>query len=133
MNGPDPRFYEAMPFARTLGIELLEASREIVRARLAWSEERCTTGGALHGGALMALADSSGGMCAFLNLPESAAGTTTVTSSTSFMRAVRSVYAEAASRPAHIGRTIVVIETEVRDADGRMAARCTQSQLVMHE
>ena len=132
-SAPDPErlFYESMPFARTLGIELVEAGDDQVRARLGWAAERCTSGGVLHGGVLMALADSTGAMCAFLHLPEGATGTTTVESKTNFFRAVRAGDVEATSRPLHVGRSVIVVETELRDDEGRLAAKVTQSQLVL--
>ena len=77
-----------MPFAVTLGIELDAASAAEVRGRLAWSPERCTAGGILHGGVLMALADSLGGICAYLNLPPGGR-TATISSSSVFLRGVR--------------------------------------------
>lgn len=120
-----------MPLARTLGIETVTAEPDEVRARLDWKDALCTTGGVLHGGALMALADSTGGTCAFLNLPEGAVGTTTIESKTNFLRAVRSGHVESVSRPLHKGRTILVIETDVIDADQRLVARVTQSQAVL--
>lgn len=80
---------EVMPFAQLIGIELLQASPELVRGTLAWAPERCTAGGLMHGGALMALADTCGGACAFLNLPHGASGTATIESKTNFMRGVR--------------------------------------------
>lgn len=122
---------QTMPFTAELGIEVLRADAELVRSRLAWAESKCTTGGALHGGALMALADANGGLCAFLNLPEGATGTTTIESKTNFLRAVRSGHATAESRPLHTGRRIVVIETDVLDDDRRLVARVTQSQAVL--
>ena len=79
----------------------------------------------------MALADSAGGACAFLNLPSGAAGTTTVESKTNFLRAVRGGTVEAVARPIHVGRTIIVVETDVRDGDDRRVALVTQSQLVL--
>ena len=81
--------------------------------------------------AVMALADSLGAICAFLNLPEGSAGTTTVESKTNFMRAVRDGFIEAVSRPLHTGRTVIVVETDVRDASDRLVARATQTQLVL--
>ena len=120
-----------MPFAGTPGITVLHHTGAEVRARLEWSPELCTTGGALHGGALMALADSTGGASAALNLPEGAAGTTTIESKTNFLRALRTGHAEATSRPLHIGRTLIVVDTHIRDDQGRMIARVTQSQLVL--
>ena len=122
---------DAMPFATRLGIELLEAAPELVRGRLAWAPELCTTAGLLHGGALMSLADSCGGLCAFLNLPEGSTGTATIESKTNFLRAVRDGSIEAVTRPLHKGRTLIVVETDIRDAQQRLAARVTQSQLVL--
>jgi uncharacterized protein (TIGR00369 family) len=124
-------FEAAMPLTGTLGITFHAASPESVTARLSWAEGLCTTAGVMHGGALMALADSSGAACAFLNLPEGAGGTTTIESKTNFFRAVRSGYAEATSKPLHVGRTIIVVDTDVRDDRGNLVARVTQSQLVL--
>jgi 1,4-dihydroxy-2-naphthoyl-CoA hydrolase len=123
--------FSSMPFARTLGIEAGAMGPDEVRARVGWSEERCTTAGVLHGGALMALADTAGAMCALLNLPDDATGTTTVESKTNFFRAIRSGHVEAVSRPLHAGRTLVVVETVLHDDEGHLAAKVTQTQLVL--
>ncbi len=120
-----------MPFAATLGFTVITYDRDEVCARLAWAPGLCTTAGVMHGGVVMALADSTGGSCAFLNLPDGARGTTTVESKTNFLRAVRDGFVEARSRPLHVGRTLIVIETDVRDHDERLVARVTQSQLVL--
>lgn len=119
-----------MPFAETVGVVLDAAEAAEVRGRLAWSPERCTAGGVLHGGALMALADSLGGICAFLNLP-SGAQTTTVTSTTAFMRAVRDGEVTAVARPLHAGRTMIVVQTDLLDDAGRRVAQVTQTQAVL--
>lgn len=128
---PTDVFRAAMPFAATLGIEVLVYTASEVRARMAWSEELCTAGGLVHGGAIMALADSTGAGCALLNLAEGAVGTTTVESKTNFFRAVRSGYVEAVSRPLHLGRTLIVVETDIAADDGSRVARVTQTQLVL--
>lgn len=127
----EPASLELMPFATLLGIELLAAGPEEVRARLAWDQRLCTAGGSLHGGALMSLADSAGGLCAYLNLPDAATGTTTIESKTNFLRAVTAGHVDAISRPLHAGRTVVVIETDLRDDRDRPVGRVTQSQLVL--
>jgi 1,4-dihydroxy-2-naphthoyl-CoA hydrolase len=119
---------DSMPFAALVGIELLEAGPEVVRGRLDWSPERCTAGGLMHGGALMALADSCGGVCAFLNLPEGAVGTATIESKTNFLRGVREGSLSATTRPLHKGRTTMVLETELALDDGSLAAKITQTQ-----
>jgi uncharacterized protein (TIGR00369 family) len=129
---PDPaRMLELMPFAATIGVELDSASSSEVRGRLPWSPERCTAGGILHGGALMALADSLGGVCAFLNLPEGAQ-TATMTSNTSFLRGARGDVT-AVARPLHAGRTVIVVQTDLHDGDGRLIAQVTQTQAVLNQ
>lgn len=120
---------DLMPFARALDIELERAEREEVIGRLAWATEYCTAGGILHGGALMSLADTCGGVLAFLNLPPGASGTATVESKSSFLRAVRDGDVTATSRPLHRGHTLMVVETELTRRDGSLAAKVTQTQV----
>jgi len=122
---------QAAPFAETLGAEVVSATPEEVRLRLEWTPHRTTAGGAMHGGALMSLADMAGAVCAFLNLPEGSTGTTTIESKTNFLRALRDGHVEAIARPLHAGRTTAVVDTELRDADGRLVARTTQTQAVL--
>lgn len=120
----------AMPFAAGLGIELHEAAPERVVGSLAWSPEACTAGGVLHGGALMALADSVGAVCAYLNIPPGA-GTSTVESKTNFLRGVTSGRVHATARTLHVGFTLVVVQTDLRDDDGRLVGQTTQTQIVL--
>jgi uncharacterized protein (TIGR00369 family) len=120
----------AMPFAAEIGVEVDAVSAEEVRGGLAWAPERCTAGGILHGGALMALADALGGICAYLNLPAKA-GTATIESKTNFFRAVRSGRVAAAARPLHVGSRVIVVETDLHDDEGRRVARVTQTQAVL--
>src|SRR6516165_3463013 len=119
-----------IPFAVTLGMGLVSATPDDVVGRLAWREELCTTGGAMHGGAIMGLADNLGGVCAYLNLP-AGAGTATISSSTNFMRGVREGVLTATARPLRVGRTVIVVQTELRDDAGRLAAQTTQAQAVI--
>jgi uncharacterized protein (TIGR00369 family) len=129
--GPDLTAAVAqMPFAAALGMVLDAAGADEVRGRLAWAPERCTTAGTMHGGALMALADSLGGLCAFLNLPPGA-GTATISSSTVFTRAVREGEVIAVTRPLHVGRSTIVVQTDVADQAGRRVAQVTQVQAVL--
>src|SRR5262245_44350341 len=118
-----------MPLGETLGIRTFGGAEE-VDATLEWAPELCTAGGVLHGGVLMSLADGAGGVCAFLNLP---AGSTTVTieSKTHFLRAIRSGTVLARARPLHVGKTTIVVETDVFDSSGRRVARTTQTQAVL--
>ena len=121
---------ETMSFSVACGVEVDAAGAEEVRGRMAWRDDRCTAGGVLHGGALMTLADSLGAICAFLNLPEGAS-TSTVESKTNFMRAVTAGTARATTRPLHVGRQTIVLQTEIRDDADKLVAFVTQTQAVL--
>lgn len=120
----------SMPLCAFLDIRTEAASPEAAVLLMDWKPELCTAAGALHGGALMALADAAGAVCAYFNLPPGAAGTTTIQSSTSFLGAVRGGRLVARATAVHVGRTTVVVETEVRN-DGRLVAKTTQTQAVL--
>jgi uncharacterized protein (TIGR00369 family) len=83
----------------------------------------------MHGGALMALADTCGAVCAYLNLPDGARGTATIESKTNFLRGVRDGAVTASSRTLHKGQTLIVLETEGAREDGKLAAKVTQTQV----
>ena len=118
-----------MPLGTTLGIRTFGGAEE-VDATIQWAPELCTAGGILHGGVLMTLADAAGAVCAFLNLPEGAM-TTTIESKTNFLGAIRDGEVLARSRPLHVGRTTIVVETDLFDASGRRVGRTTQTQAVL--
>ena len=121
---------ETMPFAAGLGLAVDAAAPEEIRGGLDFRAELCTAGGVLHGGALMAAADSLGAICAFLNLPPGAS-TATIESKTNFFRAVRRGRVHAVSRPLHVGRTSIVVQTELSDDEGRPVALVIQTQAVV--
>jgi len=118
-----------MPLGATLGIRSFGGPDE-VDAALEWAPGLCTAAGVLHGGVLMALADSAGGVCAFLNLPAGGA-TATIESKTNFLGAVREGTVTARARPLHIGKTTIVVETDLFDASGRRVARTMQTQAIL--
>ena len=122
--------HEIMPFGAHMDMRLVSASPDEVVGVMDWSELTTTTGGAMHGGALMSLTDTIGGVVAFLNLPEGAS-TSTISSSTVFLRGVREGTVTATGRLVHKGRTTIVAETELTDAQGRPVARTTQTQSVL--
>ena len=120
----------AMPLCNTLGITANRFTPEVVELAMEWSEALCTSNHLLHGGALMALADSAGGAVAFLNLVDGATGTSTIESKTNFFGAVTDGNVTATATPLHLGSTTMVIETEIRN-DDRLVAKVTQTQAVL--
>lgn len=122
---------EVLPLARLMGVETLEAASRRIRLQMRVREDLCTLGGILHGGAIMALADTAGALGAALNLPEGAR-TTTLESKTNFVGSARvgtAVTAEAT--PIHLGRRTSVWQTRVEDEAGRLVAVVTQTQLTL--
>jgi uncharacterized protein (TIGR00369 family) len=122
-----------MPFCATLGVRADKYSSDEVVLSMDWAPALCTSNGILHGGVLMALADSAGAACALLNLPKDAAGTATIESKTNFLGAVRSGAVTATAVPLHKGGTTIVVETSARDASGRLVAKVTQTQIVLRQ
>jgi 1,4-dihydroxy-2-naphthoyl-CoA hydrolase len=120
----------SLPYAVALGISLDKVTPQLVHGTLDWSPERCTAGGVMHGGAVMSLADTVGAVCALLNLPPGA-GTATVESATNFFRAIRDGTLHAAARPLHVGRSFIVVRTELTDDAGRPVGQTTQTQAVL--
>jgi uncharacterized protein (TIGR00369 family) len=123
--------HEVMPLCATLGIRAERYAAEEVALTLDWAPALCTTGDILHGGVIMALADSAGAACASLNLPKGAAGTATIESKTNFLGAVRNGSVIATATPLHAGGTTIVVETAVRDSSGKLVAKVTQTQMVL--
>jgi 1,4-dihydroxy-2-naphthoyl-CoA hydrolase len=114
-----------------LGIKIEAATPEEVVGTLMVEERLCTVGGILHGGSIMALADTLGGIGAFLNLPPNTR-TSTVESKTNFLRAARiGTKVIATSRLINKGRTLTLWQTEVRDPEGKLLALVSQSQMIV--
>jgi uncharacterized protein (TIGR00369 family) len=128
-GGPEG-LLDLVPFARTLGMTLASADRAEVVAALDWSASLCTASGVLHGGALMALADTAGALCAYLNVPEGAA-TSTIESKTNFIRAITRGQVRAVARPLHVGGRTIVVRTELYGDSGGLAAHVVQTQAVL--
>ena len=125
-----PDLADTVPFAGVLGVALEAAAPDEVRGRMPWTAEHCTAAGALHGGALMAFADTLGAVCAFLNL-RAGATTSTLESKTNFFRALREGDVTGISRPLHVGRSFIVVQTQLADDQGRSVALVTQTQAVL--
>src|SRR5919199_871922 len=120
---------DPLPFAKLLGLELVTVTPERVEAILRVREELCTRPAVLHGGAVMALADTLGAIATVANLAEGT--TTTIESKTNFFAAIPAGdTARAECTPLHRGRTTMVWQTRVTRGDGRLAALVIQTQLV---
>lgn len=130
-ESPTQLVQRLIPLCATLGIRVQGYRPEQVELALDWAPRLCTSGGVLHGGIIMTLADSAAGVCAYLNLPPAAPGTATIEGKTNFLAAIRSGTATAVSRPLHVGSRTIVVETDVRAGDGRLAARTLQTQAVL--
>ena len=116
--------------AELLGVRFVEASPDCLVAELPYREELTTVGGSLHGGTLMAFADTVGAAATMLNLPPGAS-TTTVESKTNFFAAGRAGTVRAEAIPLHRGRRTMVWQTRVTDDVGRLLSLTIQTQLVL--
>jgi uncharacterized protein (TIGR00369 family) len=116
--------------AEHLGIRFVEATPERVVAELDYRAPLTTVGGALHGGTLMAFADTVGAAATYLNLP-AGASTTTLESKTNFFAAGTSGTVRAEATPLHRGRRTNVWQTRVTDASGKLLSLTIQTQMVL--
>ncbi|CCE08272.1 conserved hypothetical protein [Bradyrhizobium sp. STM 3843] len=121
-----------MPFAELKGVTFTEATLDRVVASMTVRPDLCTLNHTLHGGAIMALADSVGAAATVINLPEDAKGTTTVESKTNFIGGAKEgSTVVATATPIHRGRRTQVWQTRVETDDGKLVAVVTQTQLVL--
>ena len=121
-----------LPFAALMGLRFTEAEPDRVVATLLVRDDLCTVGSSIHGGAVMALADSVGAAATVINLPADAKGTTTLESKTNFIgpaKAGSTVVATAT--PVHRGRRTQVWQTRIETEDGKLVAVVTQTQMVL--
>jgi 1,4-dihydroxy-2-naphthoyl-CoA hydrolase len=120
-----------LPFSTLLGLTIVSVAPDCVKAELPVREDLCTRPAVLHGGAVMAFADTLGAVATIANLPDGA-GTTTIESKTNFFAAIPlGDTAKAECTPLHRGRTTMVWQTRITRGDGRLAAIVTQTQLVL--
>jgi len=119
-----------MPLAKKLGLEVLEGSPEKAVTRALWDADHCTAGGILHGGYYMAIADTTGAACAGMSLPQGAM-MTTIESKTNFFRGVASGVIIATAIPVHIGRTTIVVQTDITNDKGKLVSRTIQTQAII--
>ena len=124
-----------LPFAELMGIEFAEAAPDRVVGEMTVRADLCTRPAVLHGGAIMAFADTLGAAGTILNLPEGAGttpGTTTIESKTNFIAAApEGIRVRGEATPLHRGRRTQVWQTRIATAEGRLVAIVTQTQLVL--
>ena len=113
-----------------LGIRFVEATPDRVVAELAWRPDLTTVGGTLHGGTLMAFADTVGAAATVLNLPPGAS-TTTLESKTNFFAPARGGVVRAEATPLHKGKRTHVWQTRVTDANGKLLSLTIQTQVIL--
>lgn len=123
---------DAMPFSKLMGVTVTAASAQGVEGEITVREDLCTTGGIMHGGAIMAFADALGAVGAVACLPEGAKGTTTIESKTNFLGAAPvGSLVKGRSVPLKTGRRMSVWQTTIETADGKPVAVVIQTQLVL--
>jgi uncharacterized protein (TIGR00369 family) len=122
---------QPLPFAELLGIEVVSAAADRIVGRMMVRDDLCTRPDVLHGGAIMAFADTLGALGTIANLPEGA-GTTTIESKTNFVAPApvgTQIIGEAT--PIHRGRRTMIWQTRITNTEGRLVALVTQTQLVL--
>ena len=120
-----------LPFAELLGIEVTSASPDKIVAEMQVREDLCTSPAVLHGGAIMAFADTLGALGTIVNLPQGS-GTTTIESKTNFVApAAVGTRIVGEATPIHRGRRTMIWQTRVSGPSGRLVALVTQTQLVL--
>jgi len=121
-----------MPLAVLMGVTFVEAEKTKVVATMLVRDDLCTVGGSIHGGAVMAFADSVGAAATVINLPSDAKGTTTIESKTNFVGGAKAgTTVRATATPVHVGRRTQVWQTRLETGEGRLVAVVTQTQLVL--
>ncbi len=121
-----------MPLAQLMGIAFTEAAKDKVVATMLVREDLCTLGHSIHGGAIMAFADSVGAAATIINLAPEAKGTTTIESKTNSLGAAKAgTTVTATATPVHLGRSTQVWQTKLTTAEGKLVALVTQTQMVL--
>lgn len=121
-----------MPFAALMGVTFTQAEKDKVVATMVVREDLCTLGHSIHGGAVMAFADSVGAAATIINLPPDAKGTTTIESKTNFTGAAKAgATVTATATPIHLGRRTHVWQTRIETGEGKLVAVVTQTQMIL--
>lgn len=129
---PEELNKDLFPFARLLGVRVTKSESDLVEAEIIVREDLCTSGEILHGGAVMAFADTLGAIGTIINLPKDAKGTATIESKTNFFRATPcGAKLVGRASPLHRGRTTQVWQTRIESEARKLIAVMTQTQMVL--
>lgn len=121
-----------MPLAVLMGVTFTHAEPNKVVATMLVRDDLCTLGHTIHGGAVMAFADSVGAAATVINLPPDAKGTTTIESKTNFVGGAKAgVTVTATATPVHLGRRTQVWQTRLETGEGKLVAVVTQTQMIL--
>ena len=121
-----------MPLAQLMGVTFTEAAKDKVVATMLVRDDLCTLGNTIHGGAIMAFADSVGAAATIINLPAEAQGTTTIESKTNFLGGAKAgTTVTATATPVHLGRRTQVWQTRLTTTEGKLVALVTKTQMVL--
>ena len=120
-------------FPETLGLKLTVAEPDRVVAEVQVRRDLCTVPGVMHGGALMAVADTLGAVGTVLNLKDGQRTTTLESKTNFFAPGIEGTTVTAECTPLHRGRRSMVWETQIRGEDGRLLAKVTQTQFVLED
>ena len=125
------RILSNQPFPTLMGVKILSAEKDMVRAQIVVRADLCTAGHIMHGGAIMAFADALGAIGAVLNMPREA-NTTTIESKTNFIGAAKEgTTVTGESTPVHVGKRTSVWQTRITREDGKLVAIVTQTQMIL--
>ena len=125
------RILSNQPFPTLMGVKILSAEKDMVRAQIVVRSDLCTAGNIMHGGAIMAFADALGAIGAVLNMPREA-NTTTIESKTNFIGAAKEgTTVTGESTPIHVGKRTSVWQTRIAREDGKLVAIVTQTQMIL--
>ena len=125
------RILSNQPFPTLMGVKVLSADKDKVRAELTVRPDLCTAGHIMHGGAIMAFADALGAIGAVLNMPREV-NTTTIESKTNFIGAAKEgTVVTGESTPVHVGKRTSVWQTRITREDGKLVAIVTQTQMIL--
>jgi 1,4-dihydroxy-2-naphthoyl-CoA hydrolase len=127
-----PEWYGALGehgLAASLGIEIVELSRERVVATMPVDDRTRQPFGLLHGGASIALAETVASLGAAVHIDRERFAAVGLEINGNHLRAKADGVVQATARPVHVGRSTQIWSIEIADEAGRLVciSRCTMA------